>query len=101
MILIIGKVSIQPDKVEPFLCEAQRTIVASLSEDGVSRYELVQSVKDPNTFLFLEEYADEATLISHVGTEHLQSLLATLGDVMAGPPEGKRYNVASTEMLFD
>ncbi len=101
MILLIGKVSIQPDKVDQFLGEINHAIEATLKEEGVSRYELVRSMGEPNTFLLLEEYADESVLISHLATEHLQSLVATLGEVLAGPPEGKRYNVSSTAMLFE
>jgi (4S)-4-hydroxy-5-phosphonooxypentane-2,3-dione isomerase len=99
MIVIIGKVSIQPDKLEIFLGEVNKAIEATLKEAGVSRYELVQSVGKPNTFLLIEEYADEAALASHSESEHLKRMGAMLGAMLAGPPEVKKYNVTSTEML--
>ncbi len=99
MILIIGKCSIQPDKLEQFLSEVNKAIEATLKENGISRYELVQLVGEPNTFSLIEEYADEATLVSHMGTEHMKTLIATLGTMLVGPPDVKKYIVASTEML--
>ena len=99
MIVIIGKVSIQPTKLEQFLGEVNIAIEATRKEPGISRYELVQPVGEPNTFMLIEEYADEAALASHSETEHLKKLTAMLGTVLAGPPEIKKYNVTSTEML--
>ncbi len=99
MIVIIGKVSVQPDKLEQFFSEVNKAIEATLKEVGVSRYELVQSVGEPNTFLLIEEYADEAVLASHSETEHLKRLGSMLGTMLAGPPVVKKYNVTSTEML--
>ena len=99
MIVIIAKLSIQPDKLERFISEVNKAVEATLQEDGVSRYELVQAVGEANTFLLLEEYADEAAFASHAETEHLKTLGAMLGTVLAGPLEVKKYNVTSTEML--
>ena len=99
MILIIGKVSVQPDKLQQFFSEVNKAIEATLKEAGVSRYELVQSVGEPNTYMLIEEYADEAALASHSESEHLKRLGSMLGSMVAGPPQIKKYNVTSTEML--
>jgi quinol monooxygenase YgiN len=56
-------------------------------------------VGEPNTFMLIEEYADEAAAASHSETEHMKRLGAMLGTMLAGPPEIKKYNVTSTEML--
>ena len=97
MIIIIGSVSIQPDKRELFLAETNKAVRASRAEDGVSRYELVESVEKPNTFLLIEEYADEAVLASHAESQHMQALGAVLGQVLAGPPDVRQYNVSSVQ----
>jgi quinol monooxygenase YgiN len=99
MIVLIGKVSIQPTKLEQFLSEVNKAIEASRKEAGISRYELVQPVGEPNTFMFIEEFTDEAALESHSKTEHLKRWRAMLGTMLAGPPEIKKYNVTSTGML--
>ena len=99
MIVIVGKVAIQPEKQAWFISEVNKAAEASLQEEGVSRYEFVQSVGESNTFLLIEEYADEAAFAFHAGTEHLKTLGSVLGAALAGPPEIKRYNVTSTEML--
>ncbi len=62
-------------------------------------YELVQSVGEPNTYLLIEEYADEAAMASHSESKHLKRLGNILGSMVAGPPQIKKYNLTSTEML--
>ena len=98
MIVLIVRVSVQPNKLEQFLGEVNVAIEATRKEAGVMRYELVQSVEAPATFLMIEEYVDEAALAAHDESEHMRRLLAMLGTMVAGPPEGTRYNVASTEV---
>ncbi len=99
MIIIIGSVSIQPDKRELFLAETNKAVNASRAEDGISRYELVESVEQPNTFTMIEEYADEAVLASHAESQHIQALGAVLGRVLAGPPNIRQYDVSSVQTL--
>jgi len=99
MIVIIGKGVVQPDKLELFFSEVNKAIEATQKEAGVSRYELVQSVGEPNTYLIIEEYADEAAMASHFESEHFKRLGAVLGTMLAGLPVVKQYNVSSTEML--
>ena len=99
MIVLIAKATIQPDKLEQFLDAVKIATEASLKEEGVTRYELVQSVDEDNTFLLIEEYADEASFASHGDAEHTKTLGATLGTMIAGPPEIKRYSVTNVEML--
>ena len=98
MIVLIVKVSVRADKLEQFLGEVNLAIEATRKEAGVTRYELVQSVEEPTTFLMIEEYEDEAALAAHSETEHMRRLLAVLGTMVAGPPEGTRYNVTSAEV---
>jgi quinol monooxygenase YgiN len=99
MIVLIAKVSVQPDGLEQFLGEANILVEATRQEAGVISYELVRSVEDPTTFLMIEQYADEAALAAHFETEHFGRMQAVLGTVLAGPGEVTRYNVTSTEVL--
>ena len=99
MIVIIGSVSVQPDKRDLFLAETKKAVQASREEDGVNRYELVESVEQPNNFTLIEEYADEAALASHAESQHMKTLGAQLGEVLAGPPEIQQYTVSSVQTL--
>ena len=99
MIVIIGKVAVQPDKLELFFSEINKAIEATQKEAGVSRYELAQSVGEPNNYLVNEEYANEAAIASHIETEHMKRLGPVLGTMVDAPPVGKKYYVTSTEML--
>ena len=99
MIVIIGKVTVKAGKEDEFNTEVNKAIEASLKEDGVSRYELVRSVAEPNDYLLIEEYENESALASHSEAEHMKILGASLANLVAGPPDVKRYMVTSVEDL--
>lgn len=40
----------------------------------------------PDTFVFMERYADEDALKAHRGTEHFKTLGRAMGAFMEGPP---------------
>lgn len=40
----------------------------------------------PDTFVFMERYADEEALKAHRGTEHFKTLGRAMGAFMDGPP---------------
>nr|WP_245198029.1 putative quinol monooxygenase [Jiella mangrovi] len=64
---------------------------ASRGEDGVIRYDVVQSAADENVFRFIECWRDEAALTAHQATAHVVTfgqnalpLLARPYTIMAG-----------------
>ena len=44
----------------------------------------------PDTFIFIERYADEEALAAHRGTAHFKTLGRAMGAFMDGPPVVQR-----------
>jgi quinol monooxygenase YgiN len=59
------------------------------NEKGVLLYVLFKA-EEPNTYVFMERYADQAAVEAHRGTEHMKTLGRALGAFMEGRPELKR-----------
>lgn len=67
--------------------QALKTMVAAVkaSEAGpVVAYSLHRLESDPTTFLFYEQYADDAAMAAHGKTEHMAALGAALRGNLAG-----------------
>jgi quinol monooxygenase YgiN len=56
------------------------------NEPGCKLYALHRA-EAPDTYVFLERYADEAAAEAHRKTEHFRSIGRKMGEFMAGPPE--------------
>jgi quinol monooxygenase YgiN len=48
---------------------------ASVKEEGVLTFDVVQGNESPTTFALWEEYADQAAFEAHARTEHFQRLV--------------------------
>jgi len=59
------------------------------NEKGCLLYMLFKA-EEPNTYVFMERYADQAAVEAHRGTEHYKTLGRAMGAFMDGRPELKR-----------
>jgi quinol monooxygenase YgiN len=66
-------------------------IAATRTEPGCKRYEVFRSSETPRTFLIFEQYADEAALEAHRGSEHFERLGLNGIRMIAEHREAKLY----------
>ena len=59
------------------------------NEKGCLLYQLYHG-EEPNVYVFMERYADQAAVEAHRGTEHMKTLGRAMGAFMDGRPELKR-----------
>ncbi len=93
MITIVAKLQALPGK-EGEVEAAFKTMVAAVkaNEKGpVVNYALHRLDGDPTTFLFYEQYADDAALAAHGKSEHMAALNGALRGNLAGRPVIERY----------
>ncbi len=64
--------------------------VATRSEDGCLRYDLHESVDDPDVVVFYEVWATPAAHAAHDSTEHVTSFVARIPVLTAEPPRVTR-----------
>ena len=56
-------------------------------EDGCEFYKIYRHSEEPDTYVVLESYVDQAALEAHRETEHFRSIGIELGPLLAAPPE--------------
>jgi quinol monooxygenase YgiN len=60
------------------------------NEKGCLLYQLYHG-EEPNTYVFMERYADEAAVETHRGSEHIKTLGRAMGEFMDGKPAVQRF----------
>ncbi len=93
MITILAKLQALPGK-EREVEQAFMTMIAAVKANElgpVVTYSLHRLDSDPTTFLFYEQYADDAALAAHGKSEHMAALNAALRGNLAGRPVIERY----------
>jgi quinol monooxygenase YgiN len=99
MIVLRASAPIKPEARERWLELIATVTPPSRAEDACQSYVLYEAVETPNTFIFVEEWADLAGLYAHFHTPHFTEFMAGMGDVLAGPPTGSVGEVSSTQTL--
>jgi quinol monooxygenase YgiN len=62
-------------------------IEPSRSDVGCINYDLHQSIEDPATFLFYENWSSREHLDKHAAAAHSQAFRAKASELLAEPPE--------------
>jgi len=57
------------------------------NEPGTLAYVLHKSVQDPSTFVFFEQYQDQASFDAHGKTAHMREMGGKIGQHLDGRPE--------------
>jgi len=83
---ISAKVYIKPEKVESFLTATQELIEKSRAEEGCISYTLFQNPTDETSFLFFEEWRNQAAIDYHFETEHFINFGRMLDEYASVPP---------------
>jgi len=85
---VIARLKIQPGKnaeFEAIFSELEAAVGAN--EPGNNFYSLHKSREDENSYVVLEQYADQAAFEAHGQTDHFKTIGAKMGGCMAGRPE--------------
>ena len=72
MIFIVVKYQVKPELAEEFIPAMQPFTAATRAEPGNKWFEWSRSVADPNQFVLVEAFADDAGE-AHVGSPHFQA----------------------------
>jgi (4S)-4-hydroxy-5-phosphonooxypentane-2,3-dione isomerase len=76
MFIVCARLTAIPGREEEIV-EAMRAVVpASRAEPGCIAYIAHRAVDDPRSFMFYEQYVDEAAFAAHQATEHYQTWVA-------------------------
>lgn len=95
MIGVIATLKIAAGKESEFETAANALAAkVNANEDGCILYELYKSKSDPNTYVFMEKYTDQAALDAHGKTDYFRAAQPALGACLAGAPDVQIYDAA-------
>jgi quinol monooxygenase YgiN len=86
----VAKLTVKPGMEKEFEAVAKELVAkVRAAEPGCHLYALHRA-DAPNTYVFMERYADQAAVDAHRATEHFKMLGRKLGDYMEGRAEVMR-----------
>jgi len=96
VLLVIGRVTCDPEKRDELVAICTRMQDDSRKEDGCIRYGFFSAIEDPNSFVAVEEWEDRAALDEHFAQPHLQEFATKLLELVSERPEVAIHEIAGT-----
>ena len=92
-IRVVALMNVRPEKLDETLGAFDSLVAATRQEEGCITYELLQNVEDPHDLTFVEEWSSAEALRAHFETEHFKAIAARADELLAAPPDIRRYTV--------
>ena len=90
MIGIVATVKVKPGMEKEFETVAKELVAkVNANEPGCTLY-AIHHAEAPQTYVFMERYADQAAVNAHRGTEYFKALGRKMGEYMDGRAEVMR-----------
>jgi quinol monooxygenase YgiN len=92
MYIVHVYVEVKPDQIEAFKQATLANAKDSLSEPGISRFDVLQDTEDPARFLLVEVYRTKRDTARHKDTRHYQFWRDAVMGMMAAPRSKRIYD---------
>ena len=83
-VVVVAFVTAKPESVDAVRAACETAIAATHNEPGCQLYSLHQSGE---TFVFVEQWADQDALNAHMAAPAFATFAAAIGDHLAGAPD--------------
>jgi quinol monooxygenase YgiN len=100
MLVVTGRIAVKADEMAVLLKAASEMVVATLAEEGCSRYHFSVDIDETLMLHLFEEWKSREALDFHFSTPHFATFSDVLLSAADGPPEFNRYEIASLSPLF-
>jgi quinol monooxygenase YgiN len=100
MLVVTGRIAVKADEMAVLLTAASEMVVATLAEEGCSRYQFSVDIDETLVLHLFEEWKSSEALDLHFSTLHFATLSDALLSAADGPSEFNRYEIASVGPLF-
>ena len=101
MLVVAGRVRIDPSKREAARAAAQKVMAATREEPGCISYTFSADLDDASLFHVFEEWESQEALDAHFQTPHMAEFQAELGAMGVPEMRVQKYVVASVGPLRD
>lgn len=82
MLLIAGRIEIDPEHRERLVDAAQTMMRHSQAEDGCIEYTITASLEHPQFFHIFEQWVDQAALDAHFASPHMGAFQTAINGVV-------------------
>ena len=82
--VVVARVTVKEGQEAAFTAVASVLVEATRKEAGCLFYTLYQSPMDPKSFIFYEEYKDQAAFDFHSNSDHFKTFAGAIGDMLDG-----------------
>jgi len=100
MIVIQGTITTKPEKRDATIEACNTMRAATITEPGCLAYRFGFSTDDPTVLLVTEQWENEDALTPHIASPHMAAFGAAIGDIVGGPVDVTRFEIASSGPLF-
>ena len=85
-------VRVRPEDVDAFIAATRANHLASVTEPGNCRFDVLQAPDNPARFILYEAYASAADAAAHKETAHYLAWREAVAGMMAEPRRGEPMN---------
>jgi quinol monooxygenase YgiN len=87
VIFIVVRFPVRPELSDEWPSIVDDFTQAVRAEEGNVFFDWSRSVDDPNEYVLVEGFRDQAAGAAHVATEHFTKALGTMADAISAPPK--------------
>jgi len=95
MIVIAGRIAMDPEKVEKAIPAAVEMMQETHKEAGCRAYVFSRDLREPGVFRIFEEWESQAALDAHFEAPHMARFQAAMGAFGIKEMKVERYEVSS------
>jgi quinol monooxygenase YgiN len=99
VIVVTGRVQVPAEQRDAFLAIATEMCSASRSDDGCLGYRVYADLEQPNRYVFIEEWRDDAALQTHFSRPHTAKFMGALLPMLGEPPDALFHTIGDTRVL--
>lgn len=93
MIIVTGSVTVRPDCIEEAIGHSLDHVRRSRTEPGCLLHSVHRDVEDPNRLVFVEHWADRASLDAHFAVPASGGFVTALSELATAPPDLQIFEV--------
>ena len=98
MILVTGSVLARPDCIDQALAVSLAHVRRSRTEPGCISHNVSRDAENPLRLVFVEEWQDHATLMTHFGVAGSRAFIAALQPLVAEAPKMQVYSATPVKI---
>ena len=97
MILVIGSVIVQNDRLPAAIALSQEHVARSRAEPGCKAHAVHQDTENPNRLVFVEQWTDQAALARHFSVPASRTFVKALSALATAAPSMSIYEATELQ----